>query len=69
MELPDRLQTDVSSLCPCSALTEAQLMYSASLSGLLHQAQRCADNAVTCLLHPNWLASYQREANLHLPSK
>ena len=69
MELPDRLQTDVSLLCLCSALTEAQLIYSVSPSGLLHQAQHCADNAVTWLLHPNWLASYQLEANLHLASK
>lgn len=69
MELPDRLQTDVSLLCLSSALTEAQLIYSVFPSGLLHQAQHYADNAVTWPLHPNWLASHQLEANLHLSSK
>lgn len=69
MELPDRLQADVSLLCLCFALTEAQLIYSVSPSGSLHQAQHCADNAVTWLLHPNRLPSYQLEANLCLSSK
>lgn len=69
IELPDRLQTDVSLLCLCSALMEAQLIYSVSPLGSLHQAQHCSDNVVTWLLHPNWLSSYQLEANLHMSSK